>query len=134
MKLMPYQEFEDRVQALQRARRIFGELTGNNITKAFEAYQEILAETERPAQLTTAEHGSRAPTIVDAYGRPKCPDCGSDMFIRRVPPNPEDIKAQLVCENEDCDLVLDSMMTLEAIVQELKENAEARSKENAGSE
>ncbi len=48
MKQLTKEEFQDRLVALNRAKRIFNNLTDNNITKSFEAYQAILAETERP--------------------------------------------------------------------------------------
>jgi hypothetical protein len=130
MKLLSKEEFDDRVRAVQRATKIFGPLTDQNITLAFQAYQEILAEQERPRQLNTVEHGERSPTIIDDLGRPKCPKCGFDMMIRQVPTNNEGVKAQFVCTNKTCDLVLDSPLSVQEIIQELKMEAERR--KNAG--
>lgn len=128
MKLLAMHEFHDRVQAVQRATRIFGHMTDQDITLAFQAYQEILAETQRPATLTTVDHGGRSPTIIDEIGRPQCPDCHADMMIRRVPENREGIKAQFVCSNKNCDLVLDSPMSPEEIIRDLQATA-AKKKE-----
>jgi len=131
MKVLTHTEFSDRVQAVQRATQIFGHMTDNDITKAFTAYQLVLAETPRRIMLNTQTHGNRAPTILDQYERPKCPDCGADMMIRRVPPNDEGVNTQFVCSNDACDTVLDSPMTLQEIIQELEQ--EKKEKENAES-
>jgi len=119
MKLLSEEEFADRCKAVNEALQIFGHMTDNDITRAFQAYQLVLAERGRKALLTTEKHGSRAPTIMDQYERPKCPDCGADMMIRRVPANDERVNSQFVCSNESCDTVLDSQMTIQEIMQEL---------------
>lgn len=77
--------------------------------------------------LNTQVHGNRAPTFLDNFERPKCPDCGADMMIRRVPENDEGVKTQFVCSNKECDLVLDSPLSYSEIVSQLKpiENMEA---------
>lgn len=134
MKILSRAEFDDRVEAVQRATRIFGELTDGNITLAFQAYQEILAETERELQLNTVDHGGRSPTPVDDIGRPTCPDCGADMMLRRVPDNREGVKAQFLCGNKGCDLVLDSPLSVEEIIEDLKATAAQKKREASGSE
>lgn len=93
---------------MQRARRIFIEsnLTENNITLAFEAYQSILAEKERELFLISSIQGDRNRTAMDDYERPQCPDCGSPMMFRVVSENEENVKTQLVCAS--CDLALNS--------------------------
>ena len=108
MKEMTELEFQDRAQAIQRAMHIFSHMTGGNITKAFQAYQEIFAEREREIFLDSHVHGRRPKTIMDKYERPICPDCGSSMLFRSIPENKDNIKVQLVCENAKCDTILNS--------------------------
>jgi uncharacterized protein with PIN domain len=93
--------------AIQRAKKIFVE-TGltNNITHAFEAYQEIFAERERQIFIATNMFSNRPRTVMDKYERPKCPECNEDMQFRIIPENDEGIKTQLVCTK--CDTVLSS--------------------------
>lgn len=113
-------EFRDRVQAVARARGIFikSGLT-DHIGHAFELYQIILAETERPLTLDTGSAGNRQRTYFDKYERPKCPDCGFDLLIRPVRHNPEGIQFQLVCSNPKHDLILNPPMTLADFEKEL---------------
>jgi predicted RNA-binding Zn-ribbon protein involved in translation (DUF1610 family) len=132
MKKMSHREFSDRCTAIQEAMQIFGHMTDNDITRAFTAYQQILAKKERMIFLNSKDHGNRPLTPLDNYDRPKCPDCGSDMMIRAVPPNDEGVKAQFVCINRECDLVLDSPMSLQQIIQELEREKREKEK-NAGS-
>jgi hypothetical protein len=121
MKELTEEEFQDRAGAIQRARHIFIE-SGlmNHLTRAFQAYQEIFAEREREIFLDTQRYGNRPRTVMDKYERPKCPDCGSDMMFRLVPKNTEGIKVQLVCSKTNCDTVLNSEMSLEDWMKELK--------------
>ena len=121
MKKLIIEEFEDRVKAIQRARKIFieSDLT-RNITTAFELYQEIFAEREREIFLSTQVYGNRPLTSMDKYERPKCPDCNSDMMFRQVPENKEGIKTQLVCSSEGCQTVLNSEEDLNWWVKNLK--------------
>jgi len=107
------EEFQDRLQAFNRATKIFGNLTNNNITEAFEAYQAILAETDREIHMDSRKMQGMTGSDMDAYERPECPICGSDMGFRVVPPNDENIVTQLVCMSDTCDTVLDSELTLE---------------------
>jgi hypothetical protein len=120
MKELTQEEYQDRLGAIQRAMAIFGELTNNDITKSFQAYQLIFAERERAIFLNTQVQGNRPQTLLDRYQRPKCPDCSSDMLFRNVPENSEGIKTQLVCSNNDCDLVLSSDKTLDDWIKILK--------------
>jgi hypothetical protein len=118
MKKMGMAEFEDRVLALQRARKIFIE-TGltNNVTHAFEAYQEILAEQERERTLSKSLI-ERDPTFMDRYERPRCPTCGAELLFRQV--NAEGIRTQLVCSNQKCDTVLNDEHPLQWWMDNLK--------------
>jgi hypothetical protein len=113
-------EFRDRVQAVARARGIFikSGLT-DHIGHAFELYQIILAETERPLTLDTGGAGNRPRTYFDKYERPICPDCGADLFIRPLRYNPEGFQFQLVCSNKEHDLILNPSMTLAEFEKEL---------------
>ncbi len=108
MKKLSKEEFNDRINAIQRAQRIFIDsgLT-KNISIAFEIYQEVFAERERELVIGTKFNGRHAPLMMDKYERPRC-ECGFEMFFRGVSPNDEGIKAQLVCMNPKCDIVLNS--------------------------
>jgi len=124
MNKLSQQEFQDRVEAVARARKIFIDLTGGNITNAFILYQEVLAEQERKVMISTLISGNRPPALFDQYDRPKCPECGADMMFRPVKDNPEGIKVQLICENPECDTVLNSEMSIEEWAKELQSGPE----------
>jgi len=124
MNKLTQQEFQDRIEAVARARKIFINLTGGNITDAFTLYQEVLAEQERAVIINTLTSGNRPPALFDAFERPKCPECGGDMMFRAVPENPEGIKVQLVCGNTGCDTVLNSEMSIEEWAKELQSGPE----------
>jgi hypothetical protein len=113
-------EFRDRVQAVARARGIFikSGLT-DHIGHAFELYQLVLAETERPLTLDTSGAGNRPRSYFDKYERLKCPDCGHDLYIRPVRQNSEGIQFQLICSNPEHDMVLSPDMTLAEFEKEL---------------
>lgn len=120
MKKLSIDEFEDRMNAIQRARQIFiaSGLT-KNITTAFELYQEVFAERERQLTLDSSVETGEHRNIMDNYERIKCPDCKEDMRFRVLPKNDEGINTQLVCSK--CDLVLDSEKTLQDWMNTLKE-------------
>ena len=121
MNKLNQEEFQDRIQAVARARRIFIDsgLT-KNITEAFTLYQEVLAEQEREIIIDTLTGGNRPPALFDLYDRPECPECGADLMFRPTAPNEEGITVQLVCENPQCDVVLDSMMSIDDWAKELQ--------------
>lgn len=112
MKELTIEEYNDRLKAIDRSLHIFGELTDRNITKSFQAYQEIFAERERDIFLNTMTNGNRHRTPLDRYERPKCPYCNSDMMFRFLNENKEGIATQLVCSNPQCDTVLNSDKTI----------------------
>ena len=121
MKELTEEEFRDRTQAVLRAGAIFIDSgITNNISIAFELYQKVCAEREREIFISTQAGDNRPKTVMDRYERPKCPECGKDMMFRNVPENPEGVKTQLVCTQIDCDTVLDSEMSLEDWMRELK--------------
>ena len=124
MNKLTEQEFQDRIQAVARARKIFINLTGGNITDAFTLYQEVLAEQERAVIINTLTAGNRPPALFDQYDRPKCPECGADMMFRPLAENLKGIKVQLVCENPECDTVLNSEMSIEEWAKELQSGPE----------
>lgn len=84
MKNITSEEFEERIGAVSRARRIFIDSgITKNITDAFILYQGILAEQEREIFIRSATDG-RLPSALDGYERPRCPECRSDMGLRVV--------------------------------------------------
>jgi len=118
MKKMNLEEFHKRVAEVNKAARIFAPLT-NNVTDAFRIYQEVLAE-EKMEVFISSVMGRRPLTQLDAFVRPSCPECESDMMIRTVPMNDEGVVTQLVCSNDSCDVVLDSKLTLEGWMEVLE--------------
>jgi hypothetical protein len=122
MKRLTADEFQDRLQAFNRANRIFGNLTDNNITKSFEAYQAILAEQEREIHMDVRRMQGMTGSDMDGYERPICPDCGEPMGFRPVPPNDEGVVTQLVHlpGTTTCKTVLDTDLTMEQWRMELK--------------
>ena len=113
MKTLTADEFQDRLKAVNRATRIFGELTGHNITRAFEAYQLILSEQEREIQISADLLRDKTGSEMDRYERPICDVCGNAMGFRVTPKNDEGINTQLVCMSGTCNNVLDSELTIE---------------------
>jgi hypothetical protein len=89
MKKMSFEEFSKRVAEIDKANKIFGNLTGNNISQSFAMYQEILAEEKMEVFISTAEGGDRAPTIMDDYERPKCPECDTYLRLKIAPVDAE---------------------------------------------
>jgi hypothetical protein len=118
MKRISFNEFQQRMEEVAKARKIFMPHITNNITIAFELYQEILAEEKMKEFFTAEAIGNRSMTPMDDFERPLCPDCQSPMRFRPVPQNDEGVNTQLVCEN--CDLVLDSEKTIQEWYQMLE--------------
>jgi hypothetical protein len=115
MKRMSKEDFADRVMALERARRIFIEsgLT-NNISIAFEAYQAILAESDRQLQVANDQIDGRFGSVLDEYERPECPACGRPMLLqifKATEDRPE--TTRLFCSFAKCDTAFDSDKTLD---------------------
>lgn len=82
MKKMTYEEFAQRTAEITKAKKIFMPHITNNITTAFEIYQELLAEEEMQVMISTLLGGNKEPSILDMYERPKCPECGVDLRLR----------------------------------------------------
>ena len=137
MKRLTQEEFTahlEREAAVMRSRGIFiASGITNNISVAFELYQSILAETERPLAISMS-YEKTSLSVFDTLPRVPCPVCDAPMYIRTVPPNDEGIITQLVCSSELCQEVLDTEQTVEQWVEILKEE-DARLKEtNKGTE
>ena len=104
MNKLTQQDFQDRIQAVARSRKIFIESgITNNISHAFTLYQGVLAEQERPLTLQGSKDGIRPRTILDDYQRPACPYCGADIMFLPVTPAVQGIQMHLVCFNPECD-------------------------------
>jgi len=82
MKKLTYKEFEERVEAVAKASKIFIPHITTNISIAFELYQTILAEEERALIISTFEAGQKALTPMDDYERPTCPECDVVMRLK----------------------------------------------------
>ena len=82
MKKLTYSEFSQRTVEIAKAKKIFMPHITNNITTAFEIYQEILAEEAMQTMISTLQGGQREPSFFDMFERPKCPECGTDMRLR----------------------------------------------------
>lgn len=89
MRNLTREEFIDRIETVNKARKIFGPLTNNNVSKAFEAYQLILAHEQREIMLNSKQHGGSRRKRFDDYERPKCPDCGKNMALQEVNTGPQ---------------------------------------------
>lgn len=83
MKKMTFEEFQKRLIEVDKARKIFNNLTGDNITNSFMVYQEILASEQMPANISS-EQANRTPEVLDDYLKKTCPECGMDMVIRAM--------------------------------------------------
>ena len=83
MKKLTVEEFQDRAQAILRAREIFiSSGVTKNISVAFEIYQGMLAEKERVLKLTYERN--RDYGILANLQRPICPDCGKELGLRLI--------------------------------------------------
>ena len=81
MKKLNYAEFQQRVNEVNKAAKIFAPLT-NNISEAFRLYQEVLAEEQMEVFVSTAMIGNKPMTPMDDFERPKCPECQVDLRLR----------------------------------------------------
>jgi len=105
MKKLTQEEFEDRAEAIARAKEIFTPHMTNNITIAFEIYQEMLAERER--QLTLSTERERDYGILANLQRPLCPACSKELGLRliNIPKGKDNLygyASSWVCEDLDC--------------------------------
>ncbi|HOO41242.1 MAG TPA: hypothetical protein PK653_07355 [Syntrophales bacterium] len=135
MKQLTKEEFEDRLLALQRAKRIFIE-TGltKNISVAFEVYQQVLAEKDRPVYLNSLIDAGRRGSPLDEYERPLCPECGTPMFIQIFKFHPDSkVKSRIFCPARGCDTAYNSDKTLEQWKDALVKRKEPENEAGSGS-
>lgn len=83
MKRLNFEEFKDRTGAVMRAQRIFTPHFTKNITTAFKIYQEVLADRDREIFINRMRD-FELPSPLDEYERPKCPECGGNLFLRLI--------------------------------------------------
>lgn len=115
---MTHDEFRKRLSTIDRAMALYGEAAGYNINRALEMLNEPDFEISVPAASMTGMTGS----VFDQF-RPKCPVCGSDCYLRPVPPNDDGVTVQVICQNRECDTILDSDLSLIEWEKMLREEA-----------
>lgn len=123
MKKLTFQEFQERLAEVTKARAIFikSGIT-DNLTIAFALYQAILADEEKKVVVSTAEGGKRPITFLDDYERPKCPECQTDLRLQ-IFAKDESSKiwpTAWICTN--CKAEFYSEKTIEDWMKELKKN------------
>jgi len=124
MKKLTVEEFQDRAQAILRARKIFiSSGVTKNISVAFELYQEMLAEQERVLRLT--HERNRDYGILANLQRPICPDCGKELGLRLINTpkgnaNIHGYNSSWACDDECCHEEF-STNTLQDWLKELKQ-------------
>jgi uncharacterized protein with PIN domain len=101
MKKLTFSEFQNRVEAVAKASKIFMPHVTNSISTAFELYQKILAEEEMSLTITTQETGTQALTPMDDYERPKCPECNFEMRLKLFAKDPDGVEwpTAWICTN-----------------------------------
>jgi hypothetical protein len=121
MKDMTREEFNERIAAVAEAQRIFivSGIT-NSIDVAWEIYLDVLSEKEFEKRITSDAGKRFSDNPLDQVTRPKCPVCSNDLYFRRVPPNHDGIKTQLVCASDTCDTILNSDKTLDEWLEALR--------------
>ena len=79
MKDLSFKDFQNRLQEVAKARKIFIPYVTNNITVAFQLYQDILAEEQMQVMI------SKINTPFGNIERPRCDECDSDMQLDTRP-------------------------------------------------
>jgi hypothetical protein len=82
MKAINYEEFTNRIKEVAKARKIFIPSITNNISVAFDLYQEVLAEEKRDVFISTAIGGNEPQTPMHDFERPKCPDDDKALYLK----------------------------------------------------
>lgn len=105
MKKLTYDQFKERTLEVSKARKIFIDsgLT-NNITKAFELYQEIVASERMDVLTSSVTSGNKPQTVIDKFERPLCPKCSTGLQLGSINTGPGDnigggYKSQWYCVN-----------------------------------
>ncbi len=129
MNKLTKSEFDDRMQAVARARKIFIPHITKNISIAFALYQEVLAEHKRDVFLSTMTSGDKMRTVMDSFVRPNCPDCGKVLYLRLIntpkgKANIHGYKSQWMCIQDDCSYEVYSQKTLNEWMKELDKKEE----------
>lgn len=76
------EEFEKRVTDIANARKIFTPHITNNISIAFEMYQQLLEEADRKdVHLSTGNGGRNISEQQGPLLGPKCPECNTQMGL-----------------------------------------------------
>lgn len=125
MKDLSRTDFMERMEAVANAQEIFIKSgVTNSIDLAWELYRDVLAVKDFQRLINSNNGKNYNENPFDKYPRPKCPECGNDLYFRFVMENPQGIVSQLVCAGDQCDTVLNSDMTkeqwLEALANEYK--------------
>jgi len=115
MKKLTSEEFRDRVGAVARTQKIFTPHLTNNISIAFEIYQEVLAEQER--QLVISKERERDYGLLANIQRPICPDCSKELGLRliNIPQGKGNLygyNSSWICEDPECSYEEFSIKTL----------------------
>ena len=125
MKKVSFEQFNNRMQEVAKARRIFIEsgLT-NNISDAFALYQDIFAEEQMEVFVTTMASGNRPITPIDDYVRPRCPECDVDLrlIIGTTDPDGKEWPTAWYCEQ--CFTYFYQNKTVVELMQELKKKGD----------
>jgi len=105
MRKLTKEEFQERAEAIVRARKIFIPHFTKNISIAFEIYNKMLAEQEYKQKLTNER--LRDYNILAELQRPLCPECGKELGLRvinipRSTQNRNGYRSCWVCEGETC--------------------------------
>jgi len=85
MKKLKFNEFNERISEVAKARKIFIPNITKNISIAFELYQELLVdEAEKlPPTIATSKGGNRSLTPFDDYIRPRCDECNAELRLKQ---------------------------------------------------
>lgn len=132
MKKLTREEFVDRLIAVAEARKLFIQSgITNNITVAFELYQELIATKERALVLDSGEQQAhKGPGFQEAeitipvdieLEKPSCPDCGESLNLRQATPDEieEGFRSAWFCKK--CDFVGQSEKSVMRWIRELPE-------------
>jgi len=79
---MSFEEFQERMAEVVKARRIFIPHITPNITTAFELYQAIFAKEEMKVFISTREGGNKSMSPLDDLLRPHCEECDAELGLR----------------------------------------------------
>jgi len=89
MKKLNFAEFTKRTMEIAKARKIFIPHITNNISVAFDLYQEVLAEEKMEVFVSTMTAGHRPMSPMDDYERPRCPECNTELRLKIFAKDPD---------------------------------------------